>query len=441
MRFLTGLNDNFNTVKSQILLLDPLPSITKFFSMVLQFERQNVSPILDDSKVLVNASDSRSHGSGAGKPNSSSSGGNSKGKCTYCHKSNHVVENCFKKHGVPPHMLQKYPGYAHHSAAEGGDSSGNSSAASQDTRNVSTAPSITQEQYDKLMNLLQSSSVNSGSTSATSHQVSSFKSAGHTPTDKGKQGKNLAYCHFSFICHNITLDTWIIDSGASHHICASLHWFHSYSEITPMVIKLPNGNHVTTKCAGTINFSPEFSITNVLYVPSFSVNLISVYQLCHNAQYSLEFTDTGCFIHEQKSLRMIGSGESKDGLYYYSAQTNKQCITSNHSFSQPFVSANNTTLPDNVLWHFRLGHLSHSRLALLQSKFPFIVSDSHAVCDICHYAKHRKLPFVNSYSKSIKPFDLIHFDIWGPVSITSLHNHSYFLTAVMTLLDILGLFL
>jgi hypothetical protein len=74
--------------------------------------------------------------------------------------------------------------------------------------------------------------------------------------------------------------------------------------------------------------------------------------------------------------------------------------------------------------------LSHSRLALLQSKFPFIVSDSHAVCDICHYAKHRKLPFVNSYSKSIKPFDLIHFDIWGPISITSLHNHSYFLTAV-----------
>ncbi|MCI61968.1 retrovirus-related pol polyprotein from transposon TNT 1-94, partial [Trifolium medium] len=33
MRFLTGLSDSFHVVKSQILLLDPLPSMTKIFSM------------------------------------------------------------------------------------------------------------------------------------------------------------------------------------------------------------------------------------------------------------------------------------------------------------------------------------------------------------------------------------------------------------------------
>jgi hypothetical protein len=49
MRFLTGLNDSFNVVRSQILLLDPLPSMTKIFSMVLQFERQNCPINLDDS--------------------------------------------------------------------------------------------------------------------------------------------------------------------------------------------------------------------------------------------------------------------------------------------------------------------------------------------------------------------------------------------------------
>jgi hypothetical protein len=144
MRFLTGLNDNFNTVKSQILLLDPLPSITKIFSMVLQFERQNVSPILDDSKALVNASDSRSHGYGNGKSNSYASGSNR--KCTYCHKSNHVVENCFKKHGVPPHMVKQYPSYAHNAALEGGDNGCNgSSAASHDNKGVSVAHTFTQD--------------------------------------------------------------------------------------------------------------------------------------------------------------------------------------------------------------------------------------------------------------------------------------------------------
>jgi hypothetical protein len=40
IRFPTGLNDNFSTVKSQILLMEPLPPLNKVFSMVLQHERE-----------------------------------------------------------------------------------------------------------------------------------------------------------------------------------------------------------------------------------------------------------------------------------------------------------------------------------------------------------------------------------------------------------------
>ncbi|KAK2421305.1 hypothetical protein QL285_031950 [Trifolium repens] len=39
IRFLTGLNDQFDVVKSQILLMEPLPSLNKIFSMVIQHER------------------------------------------------------------------------------------------------------------------------------------------------------------------------------------------------------------------------------------------------------------------------------------------------------------------------------------------------------------------------------------------------------------------
>lgn len=35
-----GLNDTFSQVRGQILLIDPLPSINKVFSLVLQEERQ-----------------------------------------------------------------------------------------------------------------------------------------------------------------------------------------------------------------------------------------------------------------------------------------------------------------------------------------------------------------------------------------------------------------
>ncbi|KAJ0028305.1 hypothetical protein Pint_35328 [Pistacia integerrima] len=40
IRFLKGCSDQFVVVRSQIMLMDPLPSINKFFSLVLQQERQ-----------------------------------------------------------------------------------------------------------------------------------------------------------------------------------------------------------------------------------------------------------------------------------------------------------------------------------------------------------------------------------------------------------------
>ena len=43
MQFLTGLNDNFSMVKTQILLLDPLPSLNKVYSLVIQEESNSAS--------------------------------------------------------------------------------------------------------------------------------------------------------------------------------------------------------------------------------------------------------------------------------------------------------------------------------------------------------------------------------------------------------------
>ena len=39
MQFLRGLNDKFNTVRSNVLMMDPLPSIAKVFSYAIHQER------------------------------------------------------------------------------------------------------------------------------------------------------------------------------------------------------------------------------------------------------------------------------------------------------------------------------------------------------------------------------------------------------------------
>jgi len=120
---------------------------------------------------------------------------------------------------------------------------------------------------------------------------------------------------------------------------------------------------------------------------------------------------------------MIGSAEMFEGLYHL-------VFDAKHASCSNVQATDTQILPEEALWHFRLGHLSISRMISLNSEFPFIFVDPKAVCDVCHYARHKKLPYNASLNKVDSPYELIHFDIWGPISIQSIHGHSYFLTAV-----------
>ena len=81
-----------------------------------------------------------------------------------------------------------------------------------------------------------------------------------------------------------------------------------------------------------------------------------------------------------------------------------------------------------MLWHFRLSHLSNQRLRLIQHVDPTVTVSSSYNCDICPLAKQRKLAFPLSQFVSLKCFDLIHTDIWGPYKVPTMHGHQYFLT-------------
>ena len=54
--FLKGLNDNYNNVRTQILLMELLPSIKKVFSLIMQQERKNGGSgnLSNENKVLLN---------------------------------------------------------------------------------------------------------------------------------------------------------------------------------------------------------------------------------------------------------------------------------------------------------------------------------------------------------------------------------------------------
>jgi len=217
--------------------------------------------------------------------------------------------------------------------------------------------------------------------------------------------------------HNMTLaNSWIIDSGATDHICTSLHHFISYKRITPIYINLPNSSTVSAHYTGTVAFHTNFHLLDVLYVPQFSFNLLSVSKIVNSHHFDLTFSSSGCMIQDVKTKEKIGLVKVHVGLYVLTPAA----FTSSHSLC-------NTT--PTTLWHSSLGHPSNERLCLLHKKYSYIVAKNPDTCDVCHRSKQRKLLFPLSTYRTLKPFDLMHIDIWGPCS-TSINGFKYFLTIV-----------
>ena len=47
-------------------------------------------------------------------------------------------------------------------------------------------------------------------------------------------------------------------------------------------------------------------------------------------------------------------------------------------------------------------------------------------CEVCKLAKHTKLPFCNSNSKSNEIFELVHSDVWGPAPVNYYNDFRYY---------------
>ena len=84
---------------------------------------------------------------------------------------------------------------------------------------------------------------------------------------------------------------------------------------------------------------------------------------------------------------------------------------------------------DTNLWHRRLGHPNfHVVQTVMKLRNPSISSImKHSFCNFCQIAKSHRLSFPSSLSRALKPFDLIHTDLWGPAIVNSLTIVRYFI--------------
>ncbi|XP_074297465.1 uncharacterized protein LOC141628191 [Silene latifolia] len=373
-KFLLGLDRTiYSNLRSHILSLDVLPSVNRAFQLAVQEERLKCGSNFSEEPPEVAAFVVR-HPPAATKPAASAPDWRAlreqerqerrKLTCSHCTMPGHESVGCFIR-------LQKFPEWW-------GD-----------------RPRTLEE-----VRARQRANTGSGA-STSSARANALMTNPHSCSTDRLSGM---------------FSDWIIDTGASHHVTGDITWLTSTHSIPPCPITLPNGQCVLAKIAGTVYLNDKLILTNVLFVPSLTCNLLSVSQLVASTNYILSFTHNSCHIQDP-SLRMrIGVGELRDGLYFFRVVGRKAEV---HRVS---VEASFD------LWHKRLGHPSNKVVTLI----PLVSKNSiiDAPCDICHHAKQVRSSFYLSNNKASDIFELIHCDLWGAYRTPSSCGAKYFLTIV-----------
>ncbi|CAN1222928.1 Retrovirus-related Pol polyprotein from transposon RE1 [Linum grandiflorum] len=171
--------------------------------------------------------------------------------------------------------------------------------------------------------------------------------------------------------------TWIVDSGATDHVVSSASLFQSSYPVANRTVTLPNGFIIPITRIGSVVLSPDLVLHNVLLIPAFRFNLLSVSRLVTQSPYVALFSSTSCLLQDVRTSRTIGSAECCNGLYYLRSFPAKSLVSA--------LSSHPVDLFD--LWHFRCGHSSSDSLyKAVGRKVP---TSFH--CNICPVAKQRRL--------------------------------------------------
>lgn len=395
MEFLQGLHDRFSATRSNILLMEPLPSTEKIFSFIKQEEAQQflnntALPTVDSAALNFRNTDHRSS-------RNSQSGKRQRPYCDHCHRYGHTQATCYHLHGFPDRSKTPVTASAHATTATSMEYASSSAPPA--------GPAFTADQYSRLLALLNDPDENAKANLAGAYLSSTVP---------------IYSLSSNAFISNITDSLpnslpWIIDSGATHHIACTLNVFSSYQKVSqPVQVQLPDGSLATVHHIGEVTFSPHLILRNVYHIPSFTLNLISVTQLTHSLNCIASFSYDSCSFQDHTTRRVIGKGRRFAGLYHL----------------QPISSLNAINKTPLDIWHCRLGHPSLERLRFLCNKFNFISSNFQFHCTACPRAKQSRLSFNKTSISTTSPFALIHCDIWGPFFYPSTTGARYFLTIV-----------
>jgi hypothetical protein len=235
------------------------------------------------------------------------------------------------------------------------------------------------------------------------------------PEDQNPKKGNSSHALISI---NSSLDAWIIDSGASHHMDTTKEVYYSLDACKGPPILMGDNSPVEVTDKGRIELTNK-SFENVLHVPKLSVNLLSMYQMKnYGTRKKFIFTPDAVDIYDMKTNSRVSTGEvnHQSRLYTFS------------EFIEPDFALLLTHVDESSrIWHERFGNLNFRYMKQLRKKglvdgLPDI-HFSKGICEGCVLGKHPQEKFDKGKTqRDSSPLDLIHSDLMGPFPHPSIKN-------------------
>ncbi|KAJ4726034.1 Retrovirus-related Pol polyprotein from transposon TNT 1-94 [Melia azedarach] len=220
-------------------------------------------------------------------------------------------------------------------------------------------------------------------------------------------------------------DVWILDSGASYHICPRREWFTTYEQVDGGNISMANSSVCKAVGIGSIKIRTHdgkfCTLNDVRHVPLMTKNLISLSML-DNKGFS--FQGEGGVLHVCKGSNVVLKGVKRGTLYFLQGST----LSSSVAVASSEIDKDNMT----KLWHMRLGHMSARGMQIL-SKWDLLCG--HKIkdlefCEHCIFGKLHRSKFPKAIHRTKGTLDYIHSDCWGPSRVESLGSHRYFVSMI-----------
>ncbi|GAA0154673.1 hypothetical protein LIER_37939 [Lithospermum erythrorhizon] len=225
--------------------------------------------------------------------------------------------------------------------------------------------------------------------------------------------------------HTYYTDVWIMDSGASYHICPRRDLFSTYEQLDGDNISMANSSVCKVVVIGSIKIWTHdgrfYTLNAVRHVPHMTKNLISLSLL---DKKGFSFNGECGVIHVCKCSNMIMKGVKRGTLYFLQGTT---------LLDSAVVAYSEVDQEDMTkLWHMRLGHMSERGMQILATDDLLC---GHKIKDLgfCEHCVFGKLHH-NKISKAIHrtkgTLDYIHSNCWSPSHVESLGAHKYFLSLI-----------